>query len=306
MELFGTTKIGPEILAEIRKLHFQTRRLANEGVSGQYRSAFRGRGMEFEEVREYRPGDDVRSIDWKVTARKRVPYVKSFREERELTVMIAVDVSASTFTGTRGQLRETLLAKVGAVLTLIALQNNDQVGLVTFSDTLQSYHPPRKARGAVWRILQEVLGRSDDTASGGRTDLGALCLFLNSVLKRRAIVFLLSDFLDDNYETALGALAKRHDVTACIVTDPADVELPPSGLVEVSDPESGTAALLDCSDEPMRREFRRAMQEAEARRTNILRRHRVNVINLQTDQPFMPALQLYFSRRTGRVQGRSR
>jgi len=157
MNPIHTSQLDVSTLNEIRKLHFETRRLATQGILGSYRSAFRGRGIEFEEVRNYYPCDDIRSIDWKVTARQGLPFVKSYREERELNVVIAVDVSASCRTGTRKQLKESLIAKVGAVLTLIALNNNDKVGLITYSDKLETYYPPRKSRGSVWRILHEVL-----------------------------------------------------------------------------------------------------------------------------------------------------
>lgn len=301
MDLFRNDIIGPELISEIKRLHFQTRRLATAGLSGQYRSAFRGQGMEFEEVREYRPGDDIRSIDWKVTARKWHPYVKSFREERELTVMLAVDVSASTRAGTKQQLRETLIAKVGAVLTLIALRNNDNVGLITFSDRLETYHPPRKARGAVWRILREVLGGSDATARSSGTDISFACEFLYRILRRRAIVFLISDFIAPSFEKPLGALSRRHDVTAVMIQDPADYDLPRAGLVMIRDPETGTQTLFDTNSEISRRDY---IARGKQQRDNLLelfRRHRVDTLPMSTAEPFLPVLQRYFDRRSIRM-----
>lgn len=301
MDRFRDTRLSPDVLAEIRRLHFQTRQLATEGIAGQYRTAFRGRGMEFEEVREYTPGDDVRAIDWKVSARMNMPYVKVFREERELTVMLAVDVSGSTLTGTRVQLRDELIARVGAVLTLIALMNNDKVGLVTYDSELQTFHPPRKARGAVWRILHEVMGSVEEhraQAKAAPTDLAGMCDFLSKVLKRRSIVFLLSDFLDSSIGRTLGTLAKRHDVTAIVAGDPADSELPAAGLAELTDPETGLSRLIDTSDPHFRRSYR---ERAEARRRalrTILARHRVDRIELSTDRPFMPALVRFFGQRS--------
>lgn len=316
MDLYKQTTIGPELLAELRKLHFYTRRLATQGIGGQYRSAFRGRGIEFEEVRGYVPGDDVRAIDWKVTARMNYPYIKSYREERELTVMIAVDISPSTLTATREQLRETLLAQVGAVLTLIALNNNDKVGLVTYSEKLETYHPPRKGRSAVWRILQEVLGHQEAKQQEARqqetrqkkvgrlrqeqtpqTNLFGLFAFLNSILKRRSIVFVLSDFFDTGFEQPLAALAKQHDVTGVVVRDPADFSLPDAGLVTVQDPESGEEILLNCSSKSFRDRYQQLAHAAQQELRTVLRRNRVGILELITNKPFMPILRRYFEER---------
>lgn len=294
MDLFKETKLDPRTIQEIKKLHFQTRRLADRGIVGSYRSAFRGTGIEFEEVREYSPGDEIRSIDWKVTARSGKPYVKSYREERELSVIIAVDVSASTLTGTQRQLRDTLIAKIGAILTLTALINNDKVGLITYSDRLETYHPPRKARSAVWRILHEVL---EPRGYRPCTDLGGLFSFMNGVLKKRAIVFVISDFLDENYEKPLQALTKRHDVTAIIITDPADFDLPEASLVRVHDPESGVTSLLDTSDPKTRIEYQDNAGVLHSRLNSIFRKHGVGILELRTDKPFIYALREFFDNR---------
>lgn len=301
MELLNPGALDPELLEEIRRLHFATRRLADRGVAGSYRSAFRGRGIEFEEVREYIPGDEIRSIDWKVTARTGLPHIKSYREERELTVLIAVDVSSSTLTGTRKQLRDRIIAKVGALLTLVALQNNDKVGLVTFSDRLETFHPPRKARSSVWRILHEVLSVGTYRPT---TDLGALFSFMSSVLKQRAIIFVLSDFHDDGYERELAGLSKRHDVTAVTVVDPADWELPEAGLLRVRDPESGRVTLLDTSHPRVREEYTLAGFRAREERLSVLRRHGVGVLELSTSKPFVGDLRRYLEVRGSRAYGR--
>jgi len=295
MERFKSTVLGPELLAKIKKLHFYTRHLASQGVGGQYRSAFRGRGIEFEEVREYLPGDDVRAIDWKVTARSQKPYIKSYREERELTVMIAVDVSASTRTATRNQLRENLIAQFGAVLTLIALQNNDKVGLVTYSDEVETYHPPRKARGAVWRILHEVLTPGTYKP---QTDLGGLCGFLRRVLKRSSIVFIISDFFASNYERELAALSKRHDVTGVIVSDPADIILPKASLVNVRNPETGKTILVDTASPRVAEYYQQHSHSARAERERLFQKYRIGEVNLQTDQAFIDELKRYFESRS--------
>ena len=264
-------QLDPELLAEIKKLHFQTKRLADENLMDSYKSAFRGTGIEFEEVREYLPGDDIRSIDWKVTARTGTPFIKSFREERELTVLIAVDVSASTHTGTRGQLREELIAKVGAVLTLIALGNNDKVGLLTFSDIVESYHPPRKARSAVWRILHEVLmPRSSKNTASDKTNTAELFSFISRVMKRRAIIFVISDFLELNFEDELASVAKRHDLTVMPVVDPSDFQLPAAGLLKVVDPETGAERLIDSGNPTVQDEYRKRARDFFIERERII------------------------------------
>ncbi len=286
--------LSPEILAEVRKLHFTTKKFAEQGLAGQYRSAFRGRGIEFEEVREYFPGDEIRTIDWKVTARSGKAFVKSYREERELSVMLAVDVSASTLTGTRRQLRDTLIAQIGAVLTLIALQNNDKVGLVTFSDKIDSYHPPRKARGAVWRILHEVLAPG---VRGTTTDLTATLSFLNNVLKRRSVVFLISDFIADGFEQELAILAKRHDVIAVSVSDPSDFRLPDVGLVSVVHPETLEEFLLDTGDKALGRKYQESAELKRVTLGNMFSRYGVGRLELSTDRSFLPSLREFFDRR---------
>ena len=296
MPIVKHTPLSPEMLAEVKKLHFQTRRLANQGVVGRYRSAFRGTGMEFEEVREYFPGDDIRAIDWKVTARSRKPYVKSYREERELTVILAVDVSASTLSGTRGNLRAELIAKVGAVLSLIALTNNDKVGLVTYSDRLESYHPPRKARSSVWRILHEVMAEAPVGHRG--TDLSGLFSFLSNVLKRRAIVFVLSDFIATGFEVPLATLARKHDVNAVVVSDPADRAIPDSGIVRVVDPETGESTLCDFSSEKVRTAYQQLARVKSDAREKLFLRNGIGRLELNTDQPFIGPLRRYFDQRS--------
>lgn len=299
MEKLKTTAVSPEILAEIKRLHFLTNRLAEQTLSGRYRSAFRGRGIEFEEVREYFPGDDIRSIDWKVTARSRKPYIKSFREERELSVMLAVDVSASTLTGTRMQLRDRVIAQVGAVLTLIAVQNNDKVGLLTYSDALETYHPPRRARSAVWRILHEVLSPA---GSSKRTDLSGMLSFLNRTLKRSSVVFILSDFLAAGYERELSALGRRHDVTAVTVSDPADHALPQVGIVALRHPETGEEILVDSSDPAFSKHYRESSHDYHVQLQRLFARCGVGHLELKTDEPFIIPLRRFFDARRSQSQ----
>lgn len=295
MEPDSSSILTPELFAEIRRLQFQARRLADQGVSGKYRSAFKGQGIEFDEVREYFPGDDVRAIDWKVTARSRKPFVKSYREERELTVMIAVDLSGSTKTGTRSQLRSQLIAKVGAVLTLIALRNNDKVGLVTFSDRIESFHPPRKARSSSWRILHEVLAPE---VQGVGTDLTSALSFLTNVLKRPSIVFLISDFHASGFEPALSIISRKHDLTAVLVRDPSEIRLPAnSGLISLADPETNRIVLLDTGEQRFLSRYEILCKKAYQRVLQTLRRYRVGILEISTDQPFMPEIKRYFDSR---------
>lgn len=284
-------QLEPEIFAEIKRLHFLSLRLANETAAGAYKSAFRGQGMEFEEVREYVPGDDIRSIDWKVTARTHTPHIKRYREERELTVIVAADVSASTFCGTGTKLRERIIAKTAAVLSLIAQRNNDNVGLVTFSDRIEHYHPPRKARGAAWCIIHEVLTPGNYNA---RTDLGTACEFLSRVLKRRAIVFLISDFMTSDYELPLARLAARHDVTAIRVEDPADTVLPRVGLAYLKDPETGEEALVDTNNAALRAHYKKESRRKAENLSELFRQNKVGLLNLKTDGPFIDVIRKFF------------
>lgn len=293
------SSLPAELLREIRSLHFQTRRFVDQGVMGRYRSAFRGSGMEFEEVREYLPGDEIRRIDWKVTARSGRPFVKSYREERELTVLLAVDISGSTHAGTREQLRASQLARIGAALTLIALKNNDKVGLVTFSDEVHHFHPPRKARSAVWRILHEVLQEREGFRR--MTNFAALLRFLQNILKHRAIVFVLSDFIGELPESAIASLARKHEVIAITVRDPADDQLPNAGFIRIEDPESGETVLLDAGDAAVRSEYARLAQSRHAEVERLFQRHRIEQLVVRTDQPFGPRLREYFDRRSRRA-----
>ncbi len=295
--MIRSSAISPELLAQIRRIYFQTRRAANEGLSGRYRSAFLGHGLEFEEVREYQPGDEIRSIDWKVTARSRKPFIKSFREERELTVVIAVDLSASLHTGSRKRLRQQALAETAAMLALIALRNNDRVGLLLFSDRVLGYHPPRKNRSGVWQIIHEVYS---SVAPGAKTDLGAATEYLRGVLKRPAVIFVLSDFFGDLSPRSLSLLARKHDVTAIPVRDPLDGAIPDVGLVQISDPESGASRVVDSSDRAFRESYRhRVVQRWDATR-RALQRGGWNLLEISTDGDSARRLRTFFEQRKRR------
>ena len=289
------TALSAEVVRELRALHFHTRKLVDRGITGQYRSAFKGRGIEFEELREYQPGDDIRTIDWKVTARSRTPFIKRYREEREIDVVIAVDVSHSTLTGTGSQTREDLVAKAGAALTLIALNNNDKVGLVTFSNKVETYFPPRKARSAVWRILHEVL--MPERKHSPSTKLETVFSFLSGVLKKTSVIFIISDFIDSGYERALAILSKRHDVTAVVISDKSDIKFPKVGLVQISDPETGHNRLVDSSSSEFLSFYKEQAKTHKIELRDILRRHRVGCFELVTGEPYIPIMREYFDRK---------
>ena len=290
--------LSKEFLAELRKLQIQMRRNSQQSISGQYRSAFRGSGMEFEEVREYVPGDEIRRIDWKVTARTQRPFVKSYREERELQVCIAVDVSPSTWTGTRVAFRRDILLKTLAALAAIALANGDKVGFLTFSSEVLRYRKPQKSKNIAWKMLHEIV--SDEKSAqhvAPKTDLAAASLFLGNVLKRRSVIFLLSDFFAENYEDTLGGLCRRHDVTSVVVEDPADRELPRSGFTRLRDPESGETVLLNCSDPYLREEYRRIADQRISARQKAFQKIGLESLRLQTDGPFLQELIHFFHSR---------
>ena len=285
-----------ELMAKVGKIRILTNRLIDDQLSGDYHSTFKGQGVEFDEGRPYEAGDDVRSIDWNVTAKTGVPYIKRYSEERELTIMFMVDVSGSQGYGSRGRSKMELAAEVTALLALTAIRNQDKIGLVLFSDRIVKYIPPRKGRDSVMRLVREVLA-SEDEAQGG-TDIEGALRFLNGVQKRKAVVFLVSDFLiDKNYEKLLRATARRHDLVCVPVSDPAESELPDVGLVELEDPETGELVLVDTSSKAVRGTFAaKAAQEREDLRTFFLKTG-IDTMNVQTDRPYINEVRGLFKRR---------
>ena len=283
-----------EVMREVRRIEIRTRHLVRDIVAGEYSSTFRGRGVEFAEVREYQPGDDVRSIDWNVTARLGSAYVKRFMEERELAVAFAVDFSASKRFGSRRHTKGELATEVCAVLALAAARNNDRVGALFFTDRVEHLVPARKGRRQVLRIISELL--SFEPAGTG-TDLGAALEYLQSVVRRRAVVFIVSDFLTGGYEPALTRLAQRHDVIGVQISDPRERELPDAGVVALREPESGTWRRIDTGVEAVREEFRRQMAEFDRGLERRLRERCVDLIRLQTDKSYAEPLIAFFRRR---------
>lgn len=293
-----------ELMAKVGKIRILTTRLIDDQLSGDYHSTFKGQGVEFDEVRPYLVGDDVRTIDWNVTAKTGVPYIKRFSEERELTILFMVDVSGSQGYGSVRRSKMELAAEVTALLALTAIRNQDKIGLILFSDKIVKYIPPRKGRDSVMRLVREVLA-AEDEASGG-TDIGEALKFLNGVQKRRAVVFLVSDFLESGvagngahraYESLLRATARHHDMVCVPVGDPAERVLPDVGLVELEDPETGELALVDTSSAKVRAAFAAAAEAEEDELRRFLLKTGIDTMPISTDRPYIDAVRALFKRR---------
>lgn len=289
--------IVPGLAQKVRLLEIKTRHLVTDIFSGEYTSVFKGRGVEFSEVREYQTGDDVRAIDWNVTARRGVPYVKKFVEERELTVILAVDGSASTRFGTQGQLKRERAAEIAAVLGLAAIRNNDRAGALLFAAGIERYVPPRKGKSHVLRLVRDIL-TFDPPARG--TDLAGAIKFLARVLHRRSVIFILSDFLDTGYGRALGALAARHDVVALVLSDRRDRVLPDVGLIEVVEPESGRRRWLDTGSSRVREAYAEAAAQTAEERGQLFRHAGIDVVDVDTLADYVEPLRRFFEHRERR------
>jgi len=286
-----------EMLARVRRLQIRARRLVRRLFLGEYHSVFRGRGIEFSEVREYTPGDEVRTIDWNVTARMGTPYVKKFVEERELVLYLLVDVSASNgFSSTPATKRE-LAAELAALLAFAADANNDKAGLIAFSDEVELYLPPKKGLQHVLRLARELIYLRP---RGRGTDLGAALDYLMRVAKRPGVVFLISDFHARGYEPALRLAAQKHDVSAISLSDPRELELPRVGLINLKDPETGDELLIDTDDAATRRRFSAAAAAAAAERRRLLASLGVDEVAIRTDRSYIEPLMAFFRSRAGR------
>jgi uncharacterized protein (DUF58 family) len=294
--------LSPELFAKIRGIQIRAQRLVTDLFAGEYESAFKGRGMEFEEVREYQPGDDLRHVDWNVTARMDHPYVKQHREERELTVMLLVDTSASTDFGTADKAKSEVAAEVAALLAYTAIRSHDRVGLIAFSDQVELYIPPKKGRGHVWRVIRAILTLEP---SHRGTDLAAALDYLGRVTRRRAVAFVLSDFWASGFADRLRVASRRHDLTAVPVLDRREAELPPVGIVELEDAETGEVLLLDTFDRRAVDRFRELCRQERAQRSELFRSCGVGEIELWTDEPYVDAIVRYFRVRERRL-GRGR
>ncbi len=297
--------------ARIRQIEIRTKRLVTTLFSGDYKSSFKGRGIEFLDLRQYLPGDDVRTIDWKVTARLGLsrgqvshPFVKKFAEERELVVMLVVDASGSSRFGTRNLFKLEQSAQIAATLAFSAIRNNDKVGLIFFSDKIERYVPPRKGRSHVLRLIRDILYFQPE---GRGTNPVQALEFLMNVVKRRAIVFLISDFLGERFrpeviKTPLGIAARRHDFVALSVTDPAEQVLPRLGLVDVEDAETGELVTVDSSDPKLRKAFARHRAEQVEQQNRLFRRLGIDHVPIATDEDFTPRLHKFFQERARRYR----
>ena len=292
-----------ELMAKVGKIRILTSKLVDDRLSGDYHSTFKGQGVEFDEVRPYEPGDDVRSIDWNVTAKTGEPFIKRYSEERELTVLFMVDVSGSQSYGSSSRTKAELSAEVTALLALTAIRNQDKVGLLLFSDRIVKYIPPRKGRDSVMRLVREVLA-AEDEAKGG-TDVEGGLKFLNGVQKRRAVVFLVSDFITGNGERGTGAslerllraTARHHDMICVPVSDPAESTLPDVGLVELEDSETGELMLVDTSSAKVRKAFAAKAESDREELTKFFRKTGIDTLDIATDKPYIDGVRALFKRR---------
>ena len=289
--------IPKELLKKVRQIEIRTSRIVNDVFAGQYHTAFRGRGMEFEEVCPYQIGDDVRHIDWNVSARYGEPFVKKFREERELTVMLVVDASRSGLFGSGRQFKLDVAAELCAVLAFSAIRSNDKVGLILFTDRIEKYVPAKKGTFHVLRIIRELLYHEP---AGRGTDIAAALNFLNQVTIRKSVCFLVSDFLTEGYEPTLRIARRRHDLIPIVITDPREIELPDAGFVELEDPETGEVILIDTSSRALRERYAAEHRRETAKRDAMFRRLDTDPIGIRTDRPYVEPLVRFFRKRERR------
>ena len=287
-----------EILRKIRLLELRTRRLVESSFAGQYQSVFKGRGMNFEEVRPYTPGDEIRAIDWNVTARTGEPYIKKFTEEREMTVMIMLDVSASGDFGSVRESKREMAAEVASILAFSAIHNNDKVGLLLFSDCVELFIPPKKGRLHILRLIREMLFFSP---KGRGTDLAGALEYMNKVITRRAVVFVISDFLTGDFTRPLTVSAKRHDMVALNVVDPAEEALPDVGVILLEDPETGEQIEVDTSRRAITGNYARLAEERFKELGTVFGSRGIDTVQLRTDRDYLPVLRSFFDRRGRRL-----
>ena len=283
-----------DILKKVRKIEIKTRGLSQQVFSGQYHSAFKGRGMAFSEVREYQYGDDIRNIDWNVTARFNHPYIKIFDEERELTVMLLIDVSGSNDFGTGRQLKEEQMTEIAAVLAFSAIQNNDKVGVIFFSDKVEKFIPPKKGTSHILRIIRELI---DFKAESQRTNIAEALRYLTNIIKKRCTAFVISDFLDQRFEDALRIASNKHDVVALQIYDQRETELPDIGLVRILDRETGEKKWIDTSDTALRMKYGKWWIEHESAIRSAFTRSGVDSARIATDQDYVRPIMNLFKQR---------
>lgn len=286
-----------ELLKKVRQLEIRTRGVVNQVFSGEYHSVFKGRGMEFSEVREYQFGDEIRTIDWNVTARLDHPYVKVFEEERELTVMLLVDMSGSQFFGSQTSLKRDIAAELSAILAFSAMKNNDKVGAILFTDQIEKFIPPRKGRSHALRIVRELLSFEPRRKT---TSLSSVLEYLNHIQKKRSIVFLISDFMDGGYDSALRIVGKRHDLIGIVLKDPHEIELPDVGLITFRDAETDKQRWIDTHDKKVRSGYRTYLDAVHKSRRSLFVKSKLDSVEIPLDKPYMKPLVDFFRLRERR------
>jgi uncharacterized protein (DUF58 family) len=283
-----------ELLKRVRKIEIKTKGLSSQIFSGEYHSAFKGRGMAFSEVREYVEGDDVRNIDWNVTARLGNPYVKIFEEERELTVMLLVDVSESGMFGSTALLKRELITELTATIAFSAIQNNDKAGVIFFSDKIEKYIPPKKGKSHILRIIRELINFKPDSKG---TNISLALKYLNNMIKKRCIAFVISDFMDSGFDDAIKVASKKHDLAALRIVDPREEEMPDVGLVRFKDAETGFVSVMDTSDIKVRNNYRLYFQQSSRITSELLNKSGVDHVAIRTDQSYVKPLMNLFKQR---------
>ncbi|MFI3261856.1 MAG: DUF58 domain-containing protein [Rikenellaceae bacterium] len=293
--------IETEVLKKVRKIEIKTRNISNEIFAGKYHSAFKGRGMSFSEVREYRIGDDVRDIDWNVTARSDSPHIKTYEEERELTMMLLIDVSGSRYFGTKDKFKQSLITEIAAVLSFSAAQNNDKIGCILFSDTVEKYIPPKKGRNHILRIIRELL---EFKPQSNTTNIGEAVRFLTSAIKKRSTAFILSDFMDcdvesgvANFELPLRIAASKHEIVGIKIFDKREQTMPDVGIVELEDGETGQKVWVDTSSKAVREHYENYNKKLNFIIENTLVKYRIDSVDCSTEDDYVKALMMLFKKR---------
>ncbi len=289
--------VPTEILKKVRRIEITTRSVVNDVFAGEYHSVFKGRGMDFSEVREYSIGDDVRTIDWNVTARMNRPYVKVFEEERELTVMLMVDASSSGEFGTVHQMKGEIAIEICALLAFSAIKNNDKVGLIIFTDKVEKFVPPKKGKTHVLRVIRELFYHEPQSS---KTDIREALEYLNRIANRRSVVFLVSDFMSEGFEKALQIVNKKHDMVAITIRDPREISLPNVGFIELEDAETGEVFLLDTSDPSIRENFSQQSSRKQEELEKLFKSMSVDHVAISTDRPYVDPLIRFFRMRAKR------
>ncbi len=297
-----TSALDPALLARIREIQILARHLVNDIFAGEYQSAFKGRGMTFDSVREYQIGDDIRTFDWNVTARTNRPHVKIYRDERELTVMFLVDISGSSHFGTARQLKKDIAAEITALLAYTALKQNDKVGLIIFSDRVEHYIPPKKGPGHTWRLIRDILTFKPQSR---KTDFTVPIQFMNRVIVKRAVTFMISDFQGSPYENDLRNMARRHDLIAIVLTDQREQGFPPIGYLELEDLETGEMILINTNRKKFQESFAAASQERVFRQRQFFRSSNIEFIEIVTDAPYRDPILKFFRQREKTKRGRT-